>query len=701
MKDQENEVVIKKSICTICDPLTQCGLNLYVKDGQIIKVEGSKENPRNEGTLCSKGSATRQYVYSPERVKTPLRRVGARGSGEFVPISWDEAMEEISEKLKGFKKDFGPESTAFYCGYTKWLRPFLKRLAHSFGSPNYLTESSTCAEAMKMAQELNFGTTTNPDIKHARCLMVWSSNPFYSNTTLARKILAAKDRGMKIIVIDPRITPMVSHADIHLQLKPGTDGALALAMAHVIITENLYDHHFINYFTLGFTEYMEYVKQFTPEIGEKMTDVPAEKIRQASRLYASSKPAAIMPSAAPVVHHTNGVQNYRAVFALIALTGNYDVSGGNVVDPSSFLNIPAGFVSNVESFSQPKTWAEMAPRIGQDKFPVWTELVDQAQAMDLPAQIQTGKPYPIKALLAFGINHRMWPDSNSMLEALNKLDFIVNVDIFMTDSSKWADIILPACTSVERSELRCYPERFIIYTQPAILPLHESRSDADIIYDLAARLELKDPLFEAGYEGSLDYILEPSGITVKDLKQYPAGMNVPNPMQKQEKKYLIQGFSTPSGKMEFTSSVLNKYSSNKSYEPLPVYLPPRLSHELTPDLAKEYPFILNTGSRLPMFIHSRTFRLPWTRMLRPEPSADIHPKDAAQLGIIQGDRIHIATSKTRITVKANLTQMVLPGVIHMYHAYPEADVNTLIEVDYLDPISGFPGFKAFLCKVEK
>lgn len=698
MKD---EITIKKSICTICDPLSQCGLNLYVKDGLIIKVEGSKENPRNEGTLCSKGSATRQYVYSPERIKTPLQRVGPRGSGEFVPISWEVAMKQIAEKLNGFKKDFGPESVAFYCGYTKWLRPFLKRLAHSFGSPNYLTESSTCAEAMTMAQKLNFGTSTTPDIKNANCLMVWSANPFYSNTTLARKILAAKDRGMKIIVIDPRVTPMVSQADIHLQLKPGTDGALALAMAQVILSENLYDQAFVDHFTFGFTEYRDYVKEFTPEIAEEITGVPAEKIRRAARLYAGSKPAAIMPSAAPVVHHTNGVQNYRAVFALIALTGNYDVSGGNLADPTSFLNIPAGFVSNASEFAQSKNWADMAPRVGMDKFPVWGELVDQGQAMNLPVQIQSGKPYPIKALLAFGINYRMWPDSNQMLKTLQQLDFIVNVDIFMTDSSKWADIVLPACTSVERSELRCYPERYIIYTQPAIPPLYESRSDADIIYDLATKLDLKDSLFEAGYEGSLDYILEPSGMTIKELKKHPAGMNVPHPTPKREKKYLTQGFATPSGKIEFKSLVLEKYAKDWGYHTLPVYQPPQSSHEQTPDLAEEYPFILNTGSRLPMFIHSRTFRLPWTRMLRPEPSADMNPKDAAELGIHQGDPIHISTPKATIDVRANLTQMVQPGVLHMYHAYPEVDVNTLIEANYLDPISGFPGFKALLCNVEK
>ncbi len=694
-------VTIKKTICTICDPLTQCGLNLYMKDNRIIKVEGSKENPKNEGTLCAKGAATRQYVYHQDRLKTPLKRIGPKGSNEFTSISWDEALDTIAEKLNDYKDQFGPESVAFYCGYTKWLRPFLHRLAYSFGSPNYLTESSTCAQATYMAQKLNFGTATAPDVKNTNCLMVWSANPFYSNTTLARKILAAKDRGMKIIVVDPRCTPMTAQADIHLQLKPGTDGALALTMAKVIINENLFDSDFINGYTYGFEEFNQYVQAFTLEKGESITGVKAETIKQAARLYANTKPAAIMQSAAPVVHNTNGVQNYRAIFALIALTGNYDISGGNFVDPPSFVGVSAGIPTRENEFVHPKKFEEMAVRVGEGKFPVWSELVDQAQAMDLPQQIYSGSPYPIKAMLAFGINHRMWPNSKYMLEALKKLDFFVNVDIFMTETAKYADLILPACSSVERSELRCYQERYIIYTQPAIEALHQSKSDADIIFDLGKRLQLDDPLINAGYEASLDYILEPSGITIAELKKHPAGMPIPNPLKILEKKYISKGFSTPSGKMEFKSLVLEKYANDYGYDALPVYHPPKNSAESNPELAEKYPLVLNTGSRLPMFIHSRTFRLSWNQSLRPEAMADLNPIDAQRLKIVQGNPIRISTPQGAICVKANLTYLVQQGVVHMYHAYPNADVNTLFDSDYLDPISGFPGFKALLCEVEK
>ena len=696
-------IEIRKSICTICDPQTQCGLDLHVKDGKIVKVEGSKEHPYSVGTLCSKGAATRQYIYSEDRLKTPLKRTGPRGSGKFEPISWDEALDTIAVKFNEIKLQNGPESVIFFSGYTKYFRPYLKRLAHSFGSPNYLTESSTCHRATAMAQKLTFGQPGGPDLKNTRCLLVWSANPFYTNPGNARAILKGRERGMKLIVVDPRETPTTALADIHLPVRPGTDGALALSMANVIIHEKLYDRDFVGNHSYGFEDYSEYVQHFTPEKGEELTGVPADKITQAARMYASIKPAAIMPSASPVVHHTNGVQNYRAVFDLIGLTGNYDIIGGNFVVPASFLHAPGLILTREHEFIQTRPWSEMAPRVGADRFPVWVDVLDEeAQAMHLPYQIRSGKPYPLKALIGFGMNYRMWPDSKGLLESVEKLDFFVNVDIFMTDTCKSADIVLPACTSVERSELRCYPMGYIIFTQPAIPPLYESRSDVEIIYELAGRLGLDDPLLKAGYEASVDWILAPSGISVAELKKYPGGMFVPNPIKLPEKKYLKAGFKTPSGRMEFKSKVLERYAGRPGFEALPVYTPPKHSKESTPELAQDYPFILNTGSRLPMFVHTRTYRLSWTNSLRPNhPAADINPADAARLGIQQDEAVRISTPKDAIVVKANLTQMVQPGVVHMYHGHSEADVNMLFEGDYLDPLSGYPGFKSALCRIEK
>jgi anaerobic selenocysteine-containing dehydrogenase len=738
-------IEVRKSVCTICDPATQCGLDCYVKDGRIIKVEGSLENPHSAGTLCSKGAAQRQWVYHEDRLRTPLKRVGPRGSGEFAPISWTEALDTVAGNLQRLKAESGPESVVFYCGYPKQPRPFLQRLALQFGSPNYCSESSTCFTAMVMAWRLDYGQMAGPDLANTKVLLVWTGNPFHASTPRARGLMDARDRGVKFIVVDPRMSPIAAIADLHLRLRPGTDGALALAMADVIISEGLYDRQFVSEWARGFDEFRAYAAEFTLDRAERITGVPAALIREAALVYATSKPAAMMSSSTPVVHNTNGVQNQRAAAALVGLTGNFDVPGGNVVQPYGWLEMSgAGFITRQHEFEMPRPWSDMPPRLGAVRFPVWTEMVDQAQAMDLPRQLRTGEPYPLRALMAFGMNHRMWPDPNGLLSAMDKLDFICDVDLFATDTSRYADIVLPACGSVERSELRCYPQQYVILTQPVVHPVDESRSDTDIIFGLASKLGLDDPLlnpagsagsgeatalgtegagpagdapgtqafgcgflpngapdFSRAFDDALDWVLEPSGMKVAELKKHPAGMPVPNPLRPEFKKYEKKGFPTPSGKMEFASSLLDKYSDRPSIAGLPVYEEPILSPVSAPETAEAYPLVLGAGTRLPMFIHSRTFRLPWTRSLRRDAAADINPVDARRLGIFQGDRIELSTPAGSIEVRANVTELAYPGAVHMFHDYPEADVNTLLADDYLDPISGFPGYKASLCSVKK
>ncbi len=705
-------IEVRKSVCAICDPTTQCGLDLSVRDGRIVKVEGSRENPHNRGTLCAKGAATRQYVYHEDRLLTPLRRTGPRGSGEFEPISWDEALEEVAANLERVKAESGPESAVFYVGYPKQLRPFVQRLALEYGSPNFCTESSACFTGTAMAFKLVYGQMAGPDVPRTDCLLVWSANPFHANTPAAGHLMDALERGIKLIVVDPRRTQLAAKADLHLQLRPGTDGALALGVAHVILEEGLYDAGFVAAHTRGFAEYRAYVRQFDPERVEGITGVAAEKIRAAARLYATTKPASLMFSAAPVVHHANGVQNSRAVFALIGLTGNFDVAGGNKVAPFSWLEIGgAGFVTRQHDFELPRRWNDLPPRVGAGRFPVWAELVDQAQAMDLPRQIRTGDPYPLRAMVAFGLNHRMFPGSDHFLEAIQELDFICDVDLFATDASRYADIVLPACSSVERSEVRCYPEKYVTLTEPAIAPLGEARSDTDIVFDLARRLGLDDPLLNpepdgeadpaATFAAALDWVFEPSGMTMAELATHPGGMPVRDPLQTPDRQYLERGFPTPSGKMEFASSVLERLGPEIGVDALPTWRPPGQSADADPGLARDYPFVLNSGSRLPMFVHSRTYRLSWTRGLRPRPAADLNPVDARALGLAQDDEIALSTPAGSIRVLANITELAQPGVVHMYHGHPEADVNLLLDPDYLDPISGFPGYRSVPCRVDK
>jgi anaerobic selenocysteine-containing dehydrogenase len=692
-------IEIKKTLCAICD--CRCGIDAYVKDGLLLKVEGSEENPVNKGKLCAKGNANRQWIYSPERIQTPLLRTGERGDGAFAPVSWDEALDRVSSRLLKIKEESGPESVAFFAGFPKVMRPFLKRMAHTFGSPNYCTESSTRSLGADLAGVLNFGYATGPasgaELNSARCIITWGTNPFHSAAPQAITYLDALERGAKLIDVGPLKSPLSDKADIHLQLRPGTSGALALGMAHVIIEEGLYDREFVDSWTLGFEEYRDYARQFAPAVAEQVTGVPKEQIIAAARLYATIKPAAIATGSSTTTQHTNGVQNHRGVLALIGLTGNFDRPGGNHIVPVNYDQQATGLNHQGHEFEQARPWVEMAARVGQEEHPVWSKLTSQAQAMALPHQIQSGKPYPVRAILGFGLNHRMWPGSDFMGESLRNLDFFVNTELFLTDSAKMANIVLPACTSFERNELFISPSRYAFWTEPVIEPVGKSRPDIDIIVELAKRLTPEDELISQGHKACMDWIFAPAGITIEELRRHPGGCPLTGHPETGYEKYREKGFPTPSGKMEFTSLVLKE----AGMDPLPVYRESRLSPVSEPELAKSYPLILTTGAGLPMYDHSRTSCVPWLKRLRPDPMVEINPLDAHARGIESRQWVELSTGRGTLRARANMTEYVPPGVVSMSHNFPGADVNKLIDPDYRDPISGYPGFKSLLCEVKK
>jgi anaerobic selenocysteine-containing dehydrogenase len=687
---------ILKTFCSICNPHSHCGINAHVEHGELVGVEGMPEHPANQGTLCSKGAASRQYVYAKNRLKYPMIQRGERGSKDWKRISWEEAFSVIASRLNGIRSQYGPESVVFFAGYPKWYRPFLQRLAIAFGSPNFCTESSTCNSSPTVAAKVTYGYFGAPDLPRTRCLLAWSSNPFYTNATLARHLLDQKEKGMKIIAVDPRVSAFAEKADIHLQLRPGTDGALALGMIKVLIEEGLYDRSFVDQWTVGFDELSNYVEELSLEWAEAMTGVPTAKIEEAARLYGSTKPASLMTSASPTTHHINGFQNHRALVLLPGLTGNFDVPGGNYVEPHTYIHNWSGAPTNEEKVRLVDRLKDLPPRVGEDRFPVWCRYYDpEGQSMMIPFQIRSGKPYPLKAFIGFGANYRMWPGSDSFKESLLSLDFLVNTDIFFTDTCQFMDLVLPAATSFERSELKHWNSKYLMLTSPVINPVGESRSDFDIVCGIAKHLGMGELFWNGDLNAAVDELMAPSGYTAEELRKYPAGTSVRNPLKPGYKKYEKTGFPTPSRKMEITSTVLKE----AGFDALPVYRAPQY---LDPSSnALSFPLILNTGSRLPMFIHSEMHNVPWCQELRKDPLLDMNPADASDRGLGQDDWVWLETPRAKIRVKVNLTETVLPGVVHIFHSIPEADVNLLIEPDYLDPISGFPGFKSLRCQVRK
>lgn len=678
----------KQIFCGICS--SACPMDVYVEEGKVVSVEGHAEHGKSRG-LCAKGAASKQYLYNKERILYPMKRIGEKGSGKFERISWDEAYDLMAENLNRVKEVYGAKSVVFYAGYPKWYRPALLRLANAFGSPNFCTESSTCFQASALAWRSLYGNgICFPDLAHTKTLLIWTSNLFHSNTPMGKMFRSLKERGVRIIVVDPRSTVTVKEADLHLQLTPGTDGALALAMAHVIIEEDLYDKEFVEKYVSGFEEYKNYVRTFTPEKAQEITGVDADLIRQAARMYGGSKPSSIQFSVSTIVHHVNGFQNYRAVFSLSALTGNYDIEGGN-------RSIP-GPVSPCNEFGKVLRY-DKEEAIGEKDFPVWFDLpCQEAQCTRLADYILEEEPYPLKAVFAMGLNHRMWPQPEVMQKALGTLDFYVNMELFWSDSSRMADLVLPACTTFEREEVKTLRGGRFALNQRAVEPLGEAKNDIEVIIELARRMGLEDEVLTSGYESYMNYILEPSGLTLEDLRRNPEGVKGKVVFGLKVKTYEEEPFHTPSGKIEFWSQVLEKYRDSRGYEPLPVY---RDFREQTQVDTKAYPLILNTGARKPQFFHARLYRLPWLSSLEVNPMVEIHPDDGAKYGVLEGDQVRVTSPAGEMEGTAIYSRNGRPGVVYLYHGNKKGEANNLIDRNYLDPYTGFPGYKSYFCKIEK
>lgn len=692
----ETGIEIRHSVCAICSPSYNCGINAYVKDGRLIKVEGMDEHPRSRGGLCTKGLANRGYVYREDRILTPLRRTGKRGEGKFEPISWEEAYDEIARRLLEIRETDGPDAVAFFGGYNKWYRPWLRRFAHSFGTFNYGTESSTCMTAGWMAWKVAAGQLARPDMGNCDLYLGWAFNPYYSGYLNAQAAERQKAAGAKFIIIDPRVTPAVEKlADLHLRPYPGTDGALALCMGNILIEKDWIDKDFIREHVHGFEAYAEYVKRFNESNIEQLTGVPYSQVLEACQMIHESHAMSIHENSAPIPHHKNGLQNYRAIMALSALTGNFDREGGQLPSTHTFTHQIAGFETREEAWMDATEPEHQNPAVGEERFPLWFHTEREMQVVDLARQITEGTPYPVKAVFAMGMNFRMLPEDGYLAKALEKLDFFVDADLFMTDTAKMADIVLPVCSSLERGELMTYPGGYAWFTKPAIERVGQSKSDVEIIRDLSKWMNLGDKDLEAGYEANIDYMLSDLGITVEDLKRSDLPVKVPHFTPYVPGETLRSGLNTATGKFELYSELIASHPE-WGLDPLPTYCDPLDNAD-----PAEYPYVLCSGGRLPHAIHSRLHKVSWLRSLQPEPTATLSVEDAQALGLEEGDDLELYTQRGTIYVKARPSHRVQKGVVFFYHGYSEADVNFLMSKEHVDPYSGFPAYNSVRCGMRK
>lgn len=702
----------RHTYCDMCNQVPKCGMTAYVQDGRIVRVESREQHPVTP--ICAKGLASIQELYDPNRLLTPKRRTNPKGTGhsEWEDITWDEAYQIIAEKFNAVKEESGADSVLFYCGDPKEPRGALTRLARLFGSSSLGFESSLCATATQESSRMVYGTNkvtmgVDPSDATASCLM-WSLNAAWSQPNRHKSLMAAKERGCKFVIVDPRITPTVSGlADIHLQPRPGSDGALALGFMNILIRDDLYDHDFVENWTHGFEGLKELAAQYTPDVIEKITWVPADKLEAAVHLIAENAPSTLVSSSAGLAHSTNVGNAQRAVFMIPALLGMVDVKGGLLFGGAG-LSI-AGDVTGVgtSQFLCKDIYADQAfaeRRLDKDDFPVWHELETHMQMARLPEYVDAGK---IRAGLLVATNVMIWPETHVYAEAIQKMEFTAAVDYYERPwTHDYVDLLLPAAMCCERSAPFAVYGRKVFYREPAIQPLGQAREDWQILMELGCALGFEEECFGGSVEKAFEYILETSGldVTLDDLKAHiEDGLEIPGEPNT-ERKYETGGFRpdgepgflTPSGKLEFDSEIIKKHGM----EGLPVYEEPVHSPQNGNEADAAYPLVLCTGSRVPYYTHSKLREIPWLNQFMPDPVVRLHPDDAEARGIADGDDVRVFNQLGEVFMKAEVTNIVHPGAVDVFHGWHQANINELISRDFC-PVTGFPPFRSALCEVEK
>ena len=670
--------------CTLC--YHSCGTKVTVENGVAVKVEGLKAHPLNKGVLCPKGRAVLQNVYDPTRLKHPLKRTD-RG---WETLSWNTALDEIAERLLLLKNKFGPSVLGVFSGSigveNLEMAILTQLFKAAFGSPNFFSVESICYRLRIRTRQLTFGKYPTEEL-HSNLYVLWGHNPDASDFPLRIALKESLSKGAKLVVIDPKKIPLADRAEMYLPIRPGTDGALALALIQVIITEDLFDHEFVEKHTFGFERLAAHIQPFTPEWAETITWVPAGDIRRLARLFASTKGAGIYQGTCTQDQTANGTQNSRAFAILQAITGNINCPGGWVIGPRLRLgSIGLG--------------VEGEP-LGGDQYPLFTTLFGKKSPYGVVTCVPENIPEKLKAFLVVGGNPlNSMADSTAFKESFQKLELLVVHDLFMTETAELAHYVLPACSHLEKWGLGysynvCHGLPYLMLRKKAIEPLEESWSEWRFYTELAKRLGLGEHFPWKSEEDLVRLELEPTGLTFdRLLHESPEGAYFGT------KKYGLEEttFSTPTRKIELYSEEM----AGLGFDPLPVYLEPQRSPLGSPELLDQYPLILSTGNRNLYYTHGQFRRIPKLRQQSPEPLAEMGPQTAERFGIEDRDLIRITTHRGSVRMKARVDDRVAEGVVLVPHGWPgEANANLLTDTSLREPIMGYPEVKSLLCSIKK
>ena len=706
---------IVRTVCQGCH--SECGVLVHVSKGKVTKIKPDPDHPSSRGYICVKGTHYADFTYHPDRLKYPLRRVGGKGEGKWERISWNEALDEIAARLTEVKEKYDVRSIgAFHGTAPRESLLSCNLLASAMGTPNVIsTDLHLCFAPSMVAEIATVGHSVmqeeGPDYLSSRCILVFGGNPLVSHPPRGRDLLeGVKKNKAKLIVIDPRCTPLAAQADMWFRIRPGTDAALILGMLHTVISEELYDKVFVEQYCHGFDDLKKHIKAYPPEKVAEITWLSVTKIKEAARLFAQTKPATVHHRVA-VEQNLSSTQVARALVILAAITGNLGVKGGNLFS----THVP-GFVGTGEVIGSCKLPLETAKeRLGSDEYPLVSgpkPLFLFVHAALAAKAMLYGEPYPLKALFVAGGNPVVnMQNTRRTWKAFKSLELLVVADFFMTPTTELADYVLPATTWLERDEccdiqyMNCIAAR-----QKAVEPLSESRDDVQMVIDLVRRIPWANRKYIPweSVEEFNDFRVKGMGMTFEEFKG--KGYVTVDPQYKQYEK---KGFTTPTGKVEIYSTIFELHG----YDPLPTYTEPRESPASTPELMKDYPYILITGGRTIEYYHSSGRQIKPLRKRLPDPEIEVHPEAAQRENIEEGDWVWVETPQVkgeRVRLKVKFASGLDPRIVHAQHGwwFPEnpapdhgcfeSNIDVVLSDDPpREKICGSVPTRGTLCKIYK
>jgi len=674
-----------RSVLTTC-PYCGCGCNMFLQviDGHLVGTLPSKTHEISRGSLCIKGWNAHEWVESPDRLTTPM----VRGEdGNLHPTTWDEALDLVAGKLRAIIEASGPDAVGLLSSArcTNEENYLMQKLARAVVGTNNIDHCARLCHASTvagLAGTLGSGAMTNStnDIPLADCVLVTGSNTVEQHPLIGSRVILAKHRGAKLIVVDPRETPLSKMADIWLRQRPGTDVAWLNAMMHVILREGLEDREFIADRTEGLDGMRAVVERYTPEATEATTGIPAGDLEEAARMYAGAKNATILYSMG-ITQHTNGTDNVKSVANLAMLTGNMGRKGTGV-NPLRGQNNVQGACDMGALYNVFPGYQRVDDPAARQKFgKAWGVTCPEATGLTVVEMMNAAHEGKLRGMVILGENPMLSdPDINHVRESLDALDLLVVIDIFMSETAALADVVLPAASWAERDGTFTATDRRVQMVRKAIEPLGECRPDWEIVCDLARRMGARG--FDFG--SPAEVMEEIAGLTpqyggISHGRLEEDGLQWPCPAPDHP--------GTPILHVDRFARGLGLFSAVEHQEP----------NEL-PD--EEYPMTLTTG-RMMFHYHTGT----QTRRVRaldnevPTGSVELNPEDAERLGVRDGQMVEVRSRRGRIHIQAQVTGSVKPGVVFIPFHFAECAANLLTN-PALDPVAKIPELKVCAVAVE-